>query len=220
MIFKRNRQNETKQKPLYLLKGLTIFMKHFNWFVRKQYAVQLFSTPKAGLSDFFQCLFFNFSPAFRHTFLLLLLFLALSLPAPFHSQLLACVSQREGAGCKWWAQSLWHISVSLMDREEVTNNHSNTTKVFNTEEMYRYIFQTNHLALYEVKKGKSTLPGENNIYLRKSYQMEINVFQKSRCLCLKFRTWSSIFIFLTTATTKSKRYLLKIWTFHGLIYTF
>lgn len=63
-------------------------MKPFSGFVRKQYAAQLLSTLKAGLSDFFQSFSSNLSPACLQAYFpsLLLLFLAFSPPAPFLSR--------------------------------------------------------------------------------------------------------------------------------------
>lgn len=99
-------------------------MKHFNRFVRKQYAVQLLSTPKAGLSDFFQSLSSNLSPACLQAYFpsLLLLFLAFSLPAPFLSQLLTGVSQRQKAG-------VWVESTVISVHAHILNEHEKNSLI-------------------------------------------------------------------------------------------
>ena len=120
-----------------MLKGLRTFMKLFSRFVRKQYAEQLLSTPKAGLSDFFQSPSSTLSPACLQAYFpsLLLLFLAFS---PRHTSPW-CVPE-VGGGAVSEESAGAHPHPKWTGGE--FTNHSNATKAIDTEEVQKYIFQT------------------------------------------------------------------------------
>lgn len=149
-------------------------MKHFSWFAGKQYAVQLFSTPDAGLSDFFQCLSSSLPPSLQAYFpALLLLFLPLlSLPAPFHSQrLLTSVSHGRRPGCECTAQPFWRTPMFSVSMRRITNYHSSTIHLLNKEETCKHIIQTAQkgtqmvLPFRELKKKVHCLE-EKKVWLR------------------------------------------------------